>query len=112
MFDENILRKLEDRQGQLLKIFMEESDISKWPNYDNRTDRADRYWMKKNAAQTATLIVKIQSFLQMHLGRPQVIPPAPGSDEEIDEKALEAAATHEANKILQKVGKKLKEAGA
>jgi hypothetical protein len=64
MLNADTLKKLEQRQQELADIFIDETDATKWPT--PRTGRrGDRFWFKRNAGATATLIVKIQSMLDM-----------------------------------------------
>jgi hypothetical protein len=83
MLDADTLKKLEQRQQELADIFIDETDATKWPGTEDRTQRGDRYWFKRNAGATATLIVKIQSMLDMTLKQPPMgdpKEPVPGDE--------------------------------
>lgn len=108
MLDAETLKKLEQRQTELATVFVEETDVTKWPTPDTRDGRGDRYWIKRNAGSTATLIVKIQSILDAALRQPPIADPkdpVPGDEpEEAEENAeqLAASAIAEAGKIIER----------
>lgn len=104
MLTAETLKKLEERQAALADIFIAETDPAKWPDGETRDARGDRFWHKKNAGATATLIVRIQSILDVALKRHLADPtkPVPGDEEEEAEPAgaMAAAAMAEANEII------------
>jgi hypothetical protein len=106
MLKAETLKRLEERQQELADIFIDETDLTKWPDMSDRVTRGDRFWFKRNAGATATLIVKIQSILDVALKQPAVTDPTdapPGDDpEEDDAEALAAAAMTEAKRIVDK----------
>lgn len=106
MLSAESLKKLEQRQTELADVFIEEADTSKWPTPDTRDGRGDRYWMKRNAGATATLIVKIQTILDAALRKPPITnpeEPTPGDEpEEENHDQLAAAAITEATRIIDK----------
>lgn len=108
MLDADILRKLERRQVELAEVFIEETDAANWPDDKTRDSRGDRYWHKRNAGATATLIVKIQSILDAALRKPPMADPkdaTPGDAPEEDEEnadALAASAIQEAGRIIDR----------
>ncbi len=65
------LKRLEQVQERLLDVVMQEADPDTWPGVGkpigemSQQERGDRYWCKKNAAATLSLIAKtlsIQSY--------------------------------------------------
>lgn len=106
MLDADTLKKLEQRQQELADIFIDETDATKWPGTEDRTQRGDRFWFKRNAGATATLIVKIQSMLDMALKQPPMgdpKQPVPGDEPAEDNaEALAASAMEEAARIIAK----------
>lgn len=108
MLDADTLKKLEQRQTELAGVFIEETDVTQWPSKDTRVGRGDRYWMKRNAGSTATLIVKIQSILDAALRQPPIADPKdptpgdPPEEEEVNADALAANAIAEAEKIIDR----------
>lgn len=107
MLDADTLRKLEQRQAELATVFIEETDSSQWPGNETQQMRGDRYWHKRNAGATATLIVKIQSILDVALKKPPMgdpKEPPPGEAEEETETAgaMAASAMAEAQDIIKR----------
>jgi hypothetical protein len=78
-------------------VFAEETNVQEVAGHeDTRDSRGDRYWMKKNAAATATLIVKLQTILDYALRKPTMADPkdpVPGEKEEETEPAASMAAS-------------------
>ena len=73
---------LRARAVQLVALFLEESDPSKWPTTDTKEGRGDRVWLKKSATQTLVLVEQIRQLLAR---TPSELPPrAPGDDDERD----------------------------
>jgi len=62
------IKLLQDLQDKLIDSVLIEADPDNWPGKDvlpmdmTKEERGDRYWCKKNAAATLTLINKIDSF--------------------------------------------------
>lgn len=61
--------KLQALTEKLTDVFLQEAEPSKWPganteptSWDQQT-RGDRYWMKKNAAATLTVIMKTANLV-------------------------------------------------
>lgn len=107
MLTADTLKKLEERQTELATVFIEETDTAKWPDDKTRDARGDRYWHKRNAGATATLIVKIQSILDVALKKPPMgdpKEPVPGGGEEEEETAgaMAASAMAEAQDIIKR----------
>ena len=109
MLSEDMLLKLQQRQVELLEVFLDESDPKTWPTLETKEGRGDAHWLKKNAGATATLVVKIQSVLQYDLTPRGALPPVPEgeAEDEINESKLEEEMMGEARDILARVGKKL-----
>lgn len=109
MLSAETLKKLEERQVQLAELFIKETDIAAWPpNNETVARRADAYWYKRNAGATATLIVKIQTMLDVALKKPPItnpedpVPGDPPEEEPANAEALAASAIDEAQKIIDK----------
>lgn len=107
MLKAETLKMLEQRQGELAEVFAKETDVKKWPGTKTAQGRGDRYWMKKNAAATATLIVKLQTILDYALRKPTMADPSepvPGEKEEETEPAasMAASAMAEAQEVLDR----------
>lgn len=100
--DPDTLRRLGERQEDLAKVFLDESDPARWPSLETKEGRGDAVWMKKNAASTLALVCRIQTLFQAQLGRPLTQDPeehTPG-DEEFDVERAEREAMKEAEAIL------------
>lgn len=71
MSDDNKTR-LTDLTEKLTEVVINEADPDNWPGAGkpikklSQEERGDRYWSKKNAAGTLTLLVKIHSLIGMH----------------------------------------------
>ena len=110
MRDDQIL-KLMNRSESLTDIFIEEADPDKWPGagiqiaeYDKET-RGDRYWSKKNAAATLTVIMKIENLVDTILNRRDA---SPDEDADIDKSIKKAEKDAEA--ILERFQNEAKKA--
>lgn len=107
MLSAETLKKLEERQAQLAELFVQETEAAKWPPNERET-RGDLYWLKKNAGATATLIVKIQTMLDVALKKPPItnpeapVPGDPPEEEPANAETLAAGAIDEAQKIIDK----------
>lgn len=107
MLKAETLKKLEQRQEELAAVFAKETNVKRWPTTRTRDGRGDRYWMKKNAAATATLIVKLQTIIDYALRKPAMADPkepVPGDAEEETEPAasMAASAMAEAQQVLDR----------
>ncbi|MFH7090609.1 hypothetical protein ACHWWK_23175 [Klebsiella pneumoniae] len=57
---------------KLTDVVLEEADPDNWPGAGKeitkhtKQERGDRYWHKKNAAASLTLLVKVHSLIGMH----------------------------------------------
>lgn len=103
--------KLQALTEKLTDVFLTEAEPSTWPgasvastSWDQQT-RGDRYWMKRNAAATLTVIMKTVHLAgviqQRSVGGGN--DPAAVSDEKPEEDSLDAeikAAEKEASKLM------------
>lgn len=89
---------LRARAVQLVALFLEESDPTKWPSTDTKEGRGDRVWLKKSATQTLVLVEQIRQLLAR---TPQEFPTdAPAQDEIDDETKMINDAEALAKQIL------------
>lgn len=51
-------------EEELVDVFAKECKPAEWPGMDSKDDRGDRYWHKKNALATLTLVGRIQTVLR------------------------------------------------
>jgi hypothetical protein len=51
-------------ETELVDVFTEECQPAKWPGMKDAEARGDRYWHKKNALATLTLVGRIQTVLR------------------------------------------------
>lgn len=104
---------LQQRAEQLTDIFLKEADPATWPGAgidDIRMDaktRGDRYWTKKNAFATMSLVQRIVGVIDTVRRKTSspTDPGNPGAVQEHEEEELEAeaaAAEREAAKMLKK----------
>jgi hypothetical protein len=98
--------KLQGLSEKLTDVVVVELEPDAWPGAGkllqdlSRDERGDRYWCKKNAAATLSLLTKMQSLLGIIERRAPDTPAAEEHDDLDDEiKAAEKAAT----KILKDV---------
>ena len=92
MTPEQRMRLLE-RQSELVELFIEETDCQAWKDLSSAQKRGDTYWLKKNAAQTIGLVVRIESVF--HTGAVQE----------------DGAATANIEKLIADAGKKVARIG-
>jgi len=85
--------KLQALEERLTDVFLVEAEPDKWPGHGieaaqmDKATRGDRYWVKKNAVATLSLIQRVGSLVhQIQVGGagPSAEPP-PGADGEQDE---------------------------
>ncbi|MFY1054666.1 hypothetical protein ACOQNP_23860 [Ectopseudomonas khazarica] len=107
MRDDQIVR-LQALSERLGEVVIEEVDPHKWPGNDKplgeltQQERGDRYWCKKNAAATMTLLLKVVNIAGV-LNRQK---PAPDAGHAVDELDGElAAAEREAQAIIERMQK-------
>lgn len=112
--------KLQTLSEKLTDVFLGEADSDKWPGHglepgsmDQQT-RGDRYWCKKNAVATLTLIGRVANLTQvirMQGGEP--LPPGTSPDGTPEDDGLDAEireAEKEAQKLLNDIQKGTKKA--
>lgn len=58
------ITRLVEIEEQLLDVFVSECKPKKWPGMTKSEDRGDRYWHKKNALATLTIVGRIQTVLR------------------------------------------------
>lgn len=99
------LQALSERIGE---VVIEEVDPHQWPGHGkplgelSQQERGDRYWCKKNAAASMTLLLKVVNIAGM-LNRQK---PAPDAGHPIDELDSElAAAEREAQAMIERLQK-------
>lgn len=89
---------------KLTDVALEEADPDNWPGAGKeitkhtKQERGDRYWHKKNAAASLTLLVKVHSLIGMH---------TPGGEDPDDEAFLlgqqVAAAERKAMEVIERL---------
>lgn len=106
--------RLQALTEKLTDVFLDEANPETWPGkgleasaMDQQT-RGDRYWVKKNAAATLTVIMKTTSLIgviqqRSAAGAPDGVP-APESDEPDGLDGEIRAAEKEATRLLNKLG--------
>lgn len=97
---------------KLTEVVLTEADPENWPaagkaqkDYTQQ-ERGDRYWEKKNASATLTLLIKVHSLLGMHTRGGGT------KDDDPDDEAFKlgqqvAAAERAANSVLERIQNKL-----
>jgi len=99
MLKDDTLKKLEARQQELAELFLAETDTEPWRDLSTADKRGDVYWLKKNAAQTIGLVVRIQSVMNLAL---QVVP---GEQPAEETEALAKKAERDAVSLIARVRK-------
>lgn len=90
--------RLDKIAERLVDVFEKECDDTQWPGAEipaasmTRETRGDRYWAKKNAAATLTLVVRIQTAVKNSLQNDLMRLRDPQSDDEIEPATVEAEA--------------------
>lgn len=90
------LQKMRHLQEKLAEVFFTESDPDKWPDMLTRDSRGDRYWHKKNASASLSIICRIENLLALRDGRASG--DAPNKDDDNLDDEIKAA-TKEAEQI-------------
>lgn len=96
------LTKLRDIQERLADLFFEEADTARWPGMDTRDARGDRYWHKKNALATLTVIGRIENLLALRDGRASG---GPSQDQVKDDEAQLDREIAKAEKEAEELGR-------
>ncbi len=99
--------KLQTLSERLTDVFLDEAEPEKWPGHNiepcamDQKTRGDRYWCKKNAVATLTLIGRVTDLIQKqrNSGNGAVVV----TDEEATLDAEINAAEKEAAKLLDKL---------
>lgn len=97
---------------KLTDVVLTESNPDNWPGAGKaqkdftKDERGDRYWEKKNAAATLTLLVKVHSLIGMHNrgGTPTDLTSTP----ETEANKQIAEAEKEARRVVDRALKKAK----
>lgn len=96
-------KRIEDLQEKLVEVLLLEADPQMWPGDGvspadlTRDERGDRYWCKKNAAATLTVLTKTMSLTQYEYR--QAVNPADSDEADMDQEI--ARHEKEAEKRLQ-----------
>ncbi|MCA3182750.1 MULTISPECIES: hypothetical protein [unclassified Cupriavidus] len=105
--------RLQTLTEKLTDVFLEEANPETWPGHgiaagqmDQQT-RGDRYWVKKNAAATLTVIMKTSSLIgviqqRSAAGAPDGVQPETEEPDGLDGEIR--AAEKEAARLLNKLG--------
>ncbi|KFC08501.1 hypothetical protein GTGU_01418 [Trabulsiella guamensis ATCC 49490] len=95
---------------KLTNVVLEEADPENWAGGNKRVnaltkqERGDRYWDKKNAAASLTLLIKVHSLIGMHTRGG--VPAEPGEgDEEFELGQRVSNAEREAAAIIKRLQK-------
>ena len=102
--------RLTARSDKHTDVVLEEADPDNWAGGNKRVnaltkqERGDRYWDKKNAAASLTLLIKVHSLIGMHTRGG--VPPKPGEvDEEFELGQRVNEAEREAAAIIKRLQK-------
>lgn len=103
--------KLQELTEKLTDAFISEADPAVWPGHgvaiaamDQQT-RGDRYWCKKNAAATLSVLMRVQNLIGVF---ERGIPPALGAGDDGGQSELDKdidSAEREAQRILARLQK-------
>ena len=105
------LQRLAELSEKLAEVVLEEADPAEWPGANtplaalSQQERGDRYWSKKNAAATFSLLDRTLSIVANKAGSTSKTP-----EEDADLEKQIAAKEREASKLLDKVMKGAKAA--
>lgn len=105
--------KLKALSEKLTDVVLTEADPALWNGNDQelakltREERGDRYWCKKNAAATLSVLMRVHNLVGVieRDNRPDNIPPSPDAGGPTDLEKEVAAAERTANAILERVAK-------
>jgi hypothetical protein len=104
--------KLQAMSEKLTDVLFGEIDPDTWPaagkpqNELTKDERGDRYWTKKNAAATLTLITKVQHVIGMVVrAGDEAMPSGETEDEGVDLDKEYTAVEREAARLLDEVEK-------
>jgi hypothetical protein len=106
------IERLKDLAEKLADVVLEEADPAEWPGAGvplaalTQEERGNRYWCKKNAAATFSLLERSQSLLSdvqdPHRNR------TPGQENDLDKQIAEKE--RQASKVLEKAMAKARQA--
>lgn len=117
MMRQDQYEKLQALSERLTDVFIDEAEPEKWPGHNiapgamDQQTRGDRYWCKKNAVATLTLIGRVAGLTELIQKQSNAGNGAAGVTEE--EASLDAeisAAEKEANKLLDQLQNRAKKA--
>jgi len=103
--------RLNELSEKLTDVFLEEADPDQWPGSGKpladltMQDRGDRYWSKKNAAATLTVIMKTVNIVGVVQQGKNPADPQSGDDMDKEIKEAEKEAERLLNKIQNGVTK-------
>jgi len=108
--------KLQQLSEKLADVLVAELDPDSWPGatievaHQDRDTRGDRYWFKKNAGMTLTVLTKLHTIIGMVQ---RIAPPDPeaGAEEPHDIDAEVATAEQEALRAIETAQRRAKNAG-
>jgi hypothetical protein len=98
--------RMQSLAEKLTDVVIDEANPDEWPGKDTklieltRDQRGDRYWCKKNAAATLSLLTKMHSLLGI-VEKRNVDPPDEDEHDDLEDEIK--AAEKEATKILKTV---------
>lgn len=78
------MKKLAGIEEALCDVFIAESQTEEWPDMETKEGRGDRYWHKRNALATLTIVGRLQVLLRD--ARSEQPPQAP-REESIEDEA-------------------------
>ncbi|CQH34491.1 TPA: hypothetical protein PXJ75_002865 [Yersinia enterocolitica] len=99
---------------KLTDVVLTESDPDNWPGADkainelSKDERGDRYWDKKNAAASLTLLIKVHSLIGMHNRGGKTPDNSPSADTEEEMAKEVATAERDAKRVVERALKKAK----
>jgi hypothetical protein len=114
MMRQDQYEKLQTLSERLTDVFLDEAEPEKWPGHNidpgamDQQTRGDRYWCKKNAVATLTLIGRVEGLTDMI--KKQSNGAAFVADEEATLDAEINAAEKEAAKLLDQLQRRSKKA--
>lgn len=117
MMRQDQYERLQALSEKLTDVFIDEADSDKWPglgiaaNAMESQTRGDRYWCKKNAVATVSLIQRIHTLtglIQRDSGAGNGSAAVTGEPEESSLDKEIASAEREAEKLMDKVRSKAK----
>lgn len=105
--------RLQALQEKLTDVVIQEADPERWPGNGKelaeltRDERGDRYWCKRNAAATLSVIMRVQNLVHVVEQRSSRRPNEGEAADDLEDDVL--AAEREAAAILAKMQRKARE---